>query len=84
MTSVPHERPALHKRWEWLDARDLWVSTAIAAIWLAVLFVGVFGPDLVTTSSDGSSAVVPVGIIVAFFATFATAAVAKYGFTRRD
>ena len=83
MATIPHEPSALVKRSLWLDARDLWASLAIAVIWLAVLFVGVFGPDFVGTSNDGSSATVPSGIGVAFFALFATMSVAKWGFSKK-
>jgi hypothetical protein len=84
MTTLPHERPTPVKRSAWLDTRDVWASLAITAIWLAVLFTSVFGGSFVGHSNDGSSATIPSGIIVAFFAVFATRAVAKYGFTKRD
>lgn len=46
----------------WLDARDLWAALAIVAIWLAVLFTAVFGPDFVSTSAGGNSTVIPSGL----------------------
>ena len=82
MTTMPHERSSLVRRSVWLDARDLWATVAIVVIWLAVLFVGVFGPDFVT--ADGATTTrIPSAIGVAFFALFATMSVAKYGFSKR-
>jgi hypothetical protein len=83
MTTIPHEQPSsLVKRSVWLDARDLWATVAIVVIWLAVLFVGVFGPDFVARSNDGNSTTMSSRIVVAFFALFATMSVAKYGFSK--
>ena len=84
MTTFPHEQPSsLAKRSAWLDARDLWATVAIVVIWLAVLFVGVFGPNFVGSSNDGNATTIPSGIGVAFFALFSTMSVAKHGFGKR-
>jgi hypothetical protein len=64
--------------------RETWASLAIAAIWIAVLFTGVFAPDFVSTDAGGSSTTIPSVIPVAIFAWLATSAVAKVGFGRRD
>ena len=63
-----------------LLVREMWTALAIVVIWLAVLFDAVFGPDIVTTSSSGSTATVPSAVVVALFAALATRAVARYGF----
>lgn len=87
MTTIPHAPASLAGRSAWLDARDLWTTLSIGVIWLAVLVVGVFGPDLVSNggvTNGGGTTTVPSGVGVAFFAMFATIAVAKYGFGRRS
>ena len=56
--------------------RPMWAAIGITAIWLAVLFDGVFGPNIV--GNDGTS--VPSVVVVAFFAWLATIPVAKRGF----
>jgi len=83
MTTLPHERESRFPRALAFDTRDLFATLAIVVIWLAVLCVGVFGPDFVSTMAGGDSTTVPAGIGVAFFALFATMSVAKHGFSRR-
>ena len=84
MTAIPQERPGGARRSIWFDARDVWVSLAIGAIWLAVTLVSVFGGDFHGNGNDGTSTVIPSGVIVGFFAFLATIFVAKYGFWERD
>jgi hypothetical protein len=59
---------------------EKWTSLAIAAMWLAVLFDAIFGPDFVSHSNDGNSTTIPSAIFVAVFAYLATRVVAKHGF----
>lgn len=60
---------------------EMWGAVAISVIWLAVLFVGIFGPNIVTNSSSGYSTW-PVVVVVAFFAFLATVPVARRAFRR--
>jgi hypothetical protein len=83
MSTVAHQGVQPAQKTSWLEARDLWASLAIAVIWLAVLFVSLFGPDFVSTSAGGSFTKIPSGIAVAFFGLFATMSIAKYGFSRK-
>ena len=86
MATMSHEPPAHVSGRSWLELfriSELLPTLAIVVIWLAVLFVGIFGPDFVGNSNDGSSATIPSGIGVAFFALFATISVAKYGYKRK-
>jgi len=55
-----------------LYARPLWAGLSIIAMWLAVLFVGVFGGNIVHASAGGSSSSVPVVVVVAVVALIAT------------
>jgi hypothetical protein len=76
MTTIPHEVPRDGERWFELPA--VWESLAIAAMWVAVTFVSIFGPDFVS-SSAGSTTTIPSGVIVAFFAMLGSYLVAKHG-----
>lgn len=79
--------PAPERRhWsEQILVREMWASLAICAMWLAVLFSAVFGPDIVSRSTDGSATTIPSAVAVALFAAVGTGSVAKRAFGgRRD
>jgi hypothetical protein len=86
MASMSHERvlgaPPRPRLLETLAIPELWAGLSIVTMWLAVLFDAIFGPDIVSTSASGSTTV-PSAVAVAFFALFATIAVARAGFRRR-
>jgi hypothetical protein len=59
----------------------IWASLAISSMWIAVLFVGLFGPVLETENAAGDRVTVPVAtFVVALFALVATIVVAAVGF----
>jgi len=73
--------PGLRER-EWYAVRELWATVAIAIMWLAVLFDGVFGPDFTSTNGSGTT-VIPSAVLLALFALFGTISVAHVGFRDR-
>ncbi len=83
MSTVPVPTPHVERRERslpaWLAATPLWAGLSIIAIWIAVLFVGVFGGDIVSNSAS-SAATVPTVVVVAFFAFLATVPIARWGF----
>ena len=64
----------------WLNARALWAGLSIMTMWLAVLFVGVLGGDIVSSTPGGTSTSVPVVVAVLPFVLPATIVVARRGF----
>jgi hypothetical protein len=60
----------------------VWAGLAIAAMWIAVLFVGVYGPDIESTSAGGNTSSVPVAVVVAGCAMIGTILVAIFGFRK--
>jgi uncharacterized membrane protein len=62
--------------------REMWATVAIVAMWVAVLFVGVYGGDATFHSVDSSSSTIPSGVLVALFAAIGTGSVAKRVFGR--
>jgi hypothetical protein len=80
MTTIPQEPSPLARGPSWIDARDMWTSLAIVAMWIVVLVAAVLGPNIESVDAGGNSATVPSAIVLALFALFGTIAVAKYGF----
>jgi hypothetical protein len=60
---------------------EFWASLTIITMWLAVLFDGVFGGDMVFTNPPKITTI-PSAVIVAIFAAIGTSAVAKRAFGR--
>ena len=88
MSAISHEPSTVDRAnqgWSW-QLPEMWASLAIAAMWFAVLFDAVWGPDFVSSSSGGSTTKIPSAIVVAVFAYLGTRVVARYGFghNRRD
>jgi hypothetical protein len=77
MTTAPIHAP-LRPASDWLERAQLWGTVSIVIMWLAVLFVGVWGSDIV--GQDGTR--IPSVIVVAFFACIATVGVARRAFGR--
>lgn len=65
----------------WLHARALWAGVSIVTMWLAVLFVGVFGGNILSSTPGGTSTSVPVVVAVIPFVLVATIVVARRGFS---
>lgn len=90
MTTISHEPSArVRERPDWfalLSIPELWATLSIVVMWLAVLFDGIYGPDIVSNGGGagaGGGSTVPSVVVVALFAFLGTAGVAKHGF-RRD
>jgi hypothetical protein len=63
-----------------LLVREFWGAVSIVAMWLAVLFDGVFGADMTFTNTTAQVTTIPSAIVVAIFAVLGTVAVAKRAF----
>jgi hypothetical protein len=75
-TAEPHDTSSR----SWLHARALWAGLSIIVMWLAVLFVGLFGGDFVASSS-ASFTKIPIVVFLLPFVLPATISVARRGFT---
>jgi hypothetical protein len=67
-----------------LLVRAFWGTASIVAMWLAVLFDGIFGGDMVFSNPASAPTTIPSAVAVALFAVIGTVAVAKRAFARRD
>ena len=53
-------------------------------MWLAVLFDGIFGGDMIFANPSSGTTIIPSAVMVALFAFIGTVSVAKRAFARRD
>jgi hypothetical protein len=60
-----------------------WAAVAIVSMWVAVLFAGVFGGEIVNDDVTTHTRI-PVAVAVALCAVLATVAVARHGFRGDD
>src|SRR3954468_12082553 len=65
----------------WMYARALWAGLSIITMWLAVLFVGIFGGDFISNSATNGLTRFPVVVLLLPFVLPATIVVARRGFT---
>ena len=86
MTTITHEPSAMTEKKQDRASRilvpEMWATLSIVAMWLAVLFVGVFGPNFVSNNAGVNATIIPSVVFVAFFACIGTASVAKRAFRR--
>ncbi len=89
MTATMHEPSTAGPARESIAARLLvpafWGALSIVAMWLAVLFDGIYGGDMIfANNTGGGPTTIPSAVVVALFAVIGTAAVARRAFARRD
>jgi hypothetical protein len=81
MTTTMQDQASVRSRREgWASrvlVREMWAAVAIVAMWVAVLFVGVYGGEATFHSVDSSISSIPSGVLVALFAAIGTGSVAK-------
>lgn len=83
--AVAAEYPARAGGWgSLLLSGAFWGGVTLVSIWLAVLFVGIFGGNIETAGTDGSRSSWPVVAVVAIAALFATISVGRWGFRSPD
>jgi hypothetical protein len=70
-----------HESHAWVRAPALWAGLSIITMWLAVLFIGLFGGNILSSSAGGDSTSIPVVVVVLPFVLPATIVAARRGFT---
>jgi hypothetical protein len=87
MTTTMHDQSSVQSpRESWASrilVREMWATVAIVAMWVAVLFVGVYGGEATFHNVDSSYNSIPSGVFVALFAAVGTGSVAKRVFGRK-
>jgi uncharacterized RDD family membrane protein YckC len=88
MTTTMHEPsiagPARQGIADRLLVPAFWGAVSIIAMWLAVLFDGIYGSDMIFNGNGGGGpTIIPSAAAVALFAFIGTVAVAKRAFARR-
>ena len=72
----------------WWESTQIWAGVSIVAMWAAVIFCGIFAPNLTNSTNNasvnGSTTSIPSVIPVAICALLATVAVAHAAFPRRE
>lgn len=84
-TTTPDQSSTRSPREGWASrilVREMWAAVAIVAMWVAVLFVGVYGGEVTFHNVDSSYGSIPSGVAVALFAAIGTGSVAKRVFGR--
>ena len=62
-----------------------WGAVSIVAMWLAVMFDGIFGGDMVFgNNTGGGPTIIPSAVLLGLFAVIGTTSIAKRVFGRRD
>lgn len=88
MTATIEETPSTQSPSEnWVSrvlVPEMWATVAIVVMWMAVLFVGVYGGDMTFHGADTSWSNIPSGVAVALFAAIGTGSVAKRVFGRKS
>ena len=54
-----------------------WGAVSIVAMWLAVLFVGIFGGNMVFANAGSGPTIIPSAVLLGLFAVIGTASIAK-------
>ena len=81
MTAFSHGTPSTGRaRPALVEMPELWAAIAIVVSWLAVLFDGVWGPNIVSHDVTGAGSSVPSVVVVAPCAVLATWLIARHAF----